>query len=96
MNLSNLQSKSVTSLNFQTFLEMEQKAEGGEVGGASTGASCHLGGHLARAAGSIWGVQAAAFPLANFYMPNGLDEIFKDASVSNSTDIVNSTLLRLI
>lgn len=38
MNLSNLQSKSVTSLNFQTFLEMEQKAEGGEVGGASTGA----------------------------------------------------------
>jgi len=47
MNLPNLQSKPVTSLKFQTFLGIEQKAEGGEVGEASAGASWNI-------APSVW------------------------------------------
>lgn len=101
MNLSNLQSKPVTSLKFQTFLGTEQKAEGVRwVRPAQEPArtSHHLCGHLARAAGSIWGCAGSCFSpqKANFYVTNRLDEIFQGASVSNSTNIVNSTLQRLI
>lgn len=40
--------------------------------------------------GAPGGAPTAAFPLANFYVTNRLDERFQGASVSNSTYIVNS------